>query len=443
MTFLGRKPAFILVLAVLFTTLFSFFNLNSQCIIALLAYRLLFADGPKKTLRTAFTNPYFLVYFIFCVIETAGFIYTHDFVAQNKIVSKDATLTAIAFIFCAGDFATPAEYKRLITFYSLFVFLSSFYCLIVAFRLYHAHGDPSVFFYHPLTAPISQNAVFYSVYVLFGLQFLLSREGSPDLPFLPAYARKGLRVFLVVFFLLMIVLLTSKEVLIIAMLMLITFLFRHSWKNRKTLGFVGLGLGCVIVVLAATQNPVRQRFSKMIDGEGGELTIPKNLNPATNFNALQLRLLEWRFAGEILREHKAWLFGVSPGDSQDLLDQKYVDNNMWVGDPRQGPNRHIRGFLGYNFHNQYIEEMVHSGILGLASLLAIFWMLWKMVWQKKTREAFFTVATLMVFFIPQAPLTLQHGIFLFCFFPLLMLYSPSNPLSAAGVNEQKYPKTVL
>jgi len=441
MTFLGRKPAFILLLAVLFTTLFSFFNLNSECILALLAYRL-WIDGPKKNLRTAFTNPYFLVYFIFCVIETAGLLYTHDLAAGNKIVSKDATLTAIAFIICAGPFATPGEYKRLITWYSLLVFLSSFYCLLVAFRLYHEQGNASVFFYHPLTAPISQNAVFYSVYVLFALQFLLSREGSPDLPFLSVGARKGLRIFLVFFFVGMILLLTSKEVLVIALLMLITFLFRRSWKNPRTLGLVGLGVMGLVILLAATNNPVRQRFSKMIDGEGGELTIPKNINPATNFSALQLRLLEWRFAGEILREHNAWLFGVSPGDSQDLLDQKYVDNHMWVGDPRQGPNRHIRGFLGYNFHNQYIEELVHSGIIGLASMLAIFWMLWKIVWCKKTKEAFFTVATIMVFFIPQAPLTLQHGVFLFCFFPLLLLYSPPKP-GIAGCDEQWLPKTVL
>jgi len=34
--------------------------------------------------------------------------------------------------------------------------------------------------------------------------------------------------------------------------------------------------------------------------------------------------------------------------------------------------------------------------------------------------------TLVAFFIPQSPLTMQHGVFLFCFFPLLLLYSPKG-----------------
>jgi O-antigen ligase len=434
MTFLGRKPIFVLTAAVLFTTIFSFFNLNSQCILLLLACRL-FIDGPKKTLTTAFSNKYFLVYFIYCLIGVIGLLYTHDLIAANKIVSKEATLTAIAFAICAGPFATPEEYKRLITVYNLLILLASFYCLIIAFRLYLAHGDASVFFYHPLTAPISQNAVFYSVFVLFGLQFLLSREGSPDLPFLPPAARKGLRLFMVLFFLLMILLLNSKLVLVIALLMLVTFLFRRSWRNRLAFVLCGLGVAALVIILAVTNNPVRQRFAKMTEGD--EVAIPKELNYATNFNALQLRLLEWKFAGQILREHPhSWLFGVSPGDSQDLLDQKYVDNNMWIGDPRQGPNRHIRGFLGYNFHDQFIETMVRSGIIGLASLLAIFWMLWTIVWLKKTKEAFFTVVTITVFFLPQSPLTMQHGVFLFCFFPLLLLYSPKHPGTAQEIGEK-------
>jgi O-antigen ligase len=423
MTLLGRKPVFIVASAVLFTTLFSFFNLNSYCILLLLVCRL-WIDGPKKALKTAFTNAYFLAYLVFCLIETAGLLHTHDLTAGQNVVAKDATLAAVAFVMCAGPFASPREYKRLITVYNLLVFLSSFYCLVIAFRSYHLHGDASVFFYHPLTAPISQNAVFYSVYVLFALQFLLSREGSLASAHLPAWLTKWFRIFLIVFFLLMIVLLNSKLVLVIALLMLITFFFRHSWKNKRTLLLSGTAVLCLVIALAATNNPVRVRFSQMVEGD--EIAIPKDLKAGTNFNALQLRLLEWRFAVEILRGHHAWVFGVSPGDSQDLLDQKYIDNRMYIGNPADGPHRKIRGFIGYNFHNQFIETLVRSGVIGLISLLVIFGLLIGIAWQWKTKEAFFTIATIIVFFIPQSPLTMQHGVFLFCFFPLLLLNSPKR-----------------
>jgi O-antigen ligase len=174
-----------------------------------------------------------------------------------------------------------------------------------------------------------------------------------------------------------------------------------------------------------TDNPVRRRFEVMARGE--IKPPPRNeINIITPFNALQLRLLELQFAAEILNEHHAWLFGVSPGDSQDLLDQKYVDSHMYIGDPADGPHRKVRGYIGYNFHNQYCQTLVHSGVIGLASLLAILVLLVGIALKWKTKEARFTVLTLIIFFIPEAPLTMQHGIFLFVFFPLLLLYSPSR-----------------
>jgi O-antigen ligase len=427
MTLLAKKPVFVLVVAVLFTTIFSFFRLNSYCLILLLACRL-FADGPWTALKTAFNNKYFLAYFAFCLIETAGLLHTHNPETGANAVAKDATLTVIAFTFCAGPFASESEYRRLITIYSLLVFSASFYCLAMAFRLYLLQKDPSVFFYHPLTVPISQNAVFYSVYVLFALQFLLFSKGALQINFLSAKTRKWCRVFLILFFLLMIALLSSKLILVIALLTLISFFFHYSWKNKRALvlsGSVGL---CLVIGLTVTDNPIRRRFTKMVEGDA--ITFQGDLNPGTNFNALQLRVLEWRFAIDILHQRHAWLFGVSPGDSQDLLDGKYIAANMYIGNPADGPHRKIRGFIGYNFHNQFIETLVRSGIIGLVSLLVIFFLLAGVAWQWKTKEAFFTVMTLVAFFIPQSPLTMQHGVFLFCFFPLLLLYSPKSSTAA-------------
>jgi len=426
MTFLARRPVYLLMVAVLFTTIFSWFRINTWCIIPLLACRL-WMDGPKNTLRTAFTNKLFLAYFIYCVIGAAGLVYTHNPTAGANLVAKDATLTAMAFIFFAGPFADAREYRKLITAYSLIVFAASVYCLAVALAHYLHSRDRGIFFYHDLTAPIGQNAVFYSVYVLFAMQFLLSPEGNPELTFLSAGAKKWYRIFLTAFFLVMIVLLSSKLILVLALLMLVNFFIKnlYSARNRRWLVLAALAAAGLVVVLVASDNPVRRRFEVMARGE--IKPPPRNeINIITPFNALQLRLLEWEFAVEILNEHHAWIFGVSPGDSQDLLDQKYVDNHMYIGDPAEGPHRKARGYIGYNFHNQYIQTLVHSGVIGLASLLAIVVLLIGIALKWKTKEARFTVLTLLIFFIPEAPLTMQHGIFLFVFFPLLLLCSPSR-----------------
>jgi len=173
---------------------------------------------------------------------------------------------------------------------------------------------------------------------------------------------------------------------------------------------------------------VRQRYLELAQGNV-KLFEQKKFDPGIYFNALQARLLQYRFALEILRERRAWVFGVSPGDSQDLLDQKYIDADMYIGDPNQGPHRKVRGFIGYNFHNQYVETLVRDGIPGLVVLLTIFGLLFtQLVLRWRTRQASFTVLTLLLFFIPEAPLTMQHGIFLFCFFPLVLFSSRSAGL---------------
>jgi O-antigen ligase len=288
-----------------------------------------------------------------------------------------------------------------------------------------------------LTRPISQNAVFFSVYVVFGILFLLAPYGQPVIGGVSPRARNFLRVFLLLFFLGVMVLLNSKLLLLVALVLLIhALLRRYSFRRHK-----GIVTGAGIVVVAAvilvsvTNNPVSLRFRDM----KGDLTMVNQpaFNPNVYFNPLQLRLLEWRFASEILQEHKAWLIGVSPGDYQDLLDQKYTQMHMYIGDTAQGPHRHIRGFIGYNSHNQYLETFMRSGVLGLACLLAIFAAFFAAARRCGMREPWFVVLILAVFFVPEAPLTMQHGVFLFAFFPFLALAFPHDAAAPAPLSAQR------
>jgi O-antigen ligase len=425
--FLQNRFNFLAIVAVLVTTVFGWFNQNSWSIFLVLACRL-FYGNPVTNIKTAFSNRLFLAFFVFYLIGAAGYLHTHDMVTQGKVVSKEATLVALAFVFCAGEFAGERSYKQLITAYSLTLLAASLYCLVIALRHYRTSKDPFDLFYHILTAPISFNAVFFSVYVLFGIVFLLSSWGEPVIGFLPKGARKVLRYVLLAFFLGMLVLLSSRLIMILTPLILINIIARRFSNRRKKLAlFVAGALILVAIgVLGSSKNFVSWRFGEIKEGQISVLK-QKQFDPNTHFNSWDLRLLQWRFAGEILNERHAWIVGVSPGDSQDLLDQKYVDANMYIGDPKDGPERHIRGFLGFNFHDQYIETMVRSGLVGLASLVAIFVLLFADARRSGVREAWFVVLVIAIFFVFEAPLTLQQGVFLFCFFPLLTANTPKKP----------------
>ena len=427
--FLQNKLYFLVMVAVLCTTVIGWFNLNSWFIIALLACRL-FDGKPLDNIKTAFANPVFVAYFLFVLSGAAGFLYTHNVRREGQIVSKEATLVAIAFVMCSGRFADRRTYRQLITAYSLLLLVTSLYCLGHALRHYLASRDASVFFYHPLSEPLSQNAVFYSVYILFGIVFLLSPDGEPAIGSFSARTRRAMRIALILFFLGMMILLSSRLMLVIMVLILVNIFFRrYSYRQNKRLLIAAAAILIFAVgLLSVVDNPIRERFRETADGN---LTLIRqdSFKSYMHFSSTELRMLQWRFGLEILNARPAWVFGVSPGDSQDQLDEKYTVTNMYIGNRADGPDRHFRGFLGFNFHNQYLETLVRSGLVGLTLLLTIFVVLLTRARKHGIKEGWFIVLTLAVFFIPEAPLTMQQGVFLFCFFPLLSLSRPMEAMT--------------
>ena len=115
----------------------------------------------------------------------------------------------------------------------------------------------------------------------------------------------------------------------------------------------------------------------------------------------------WRAAFQILREHHAWALGVTGGDSQSRLDQKYMDASL------------NEGYFGYNFHNEYIEVLVHSGLIGWALFMLAIAGLIAMTRITGTLPAVFTTGMILLLCSTESALEMQHGLFLCCFFPLL------------------------
>lgn len=419
---LRNKFYFFVTIAVLVTTFCGWFRINTWCIVLLALCRLREGD-PLATVRKTFSNKLFLSYLAIFLLDLVSQFFTPDLSEGWKIVSREATLVAIPFILCGGVFADEETYKKLMAVYCMTLALASLACLIRATQHYLASGDIDTFFYHPLVEPLSQNAVFYSVFILFGLFFLLSYDLRPVYPLLPRRVVRLLQFFLVLVFIVMIILLASKLFLVIMLLLLAWFLLRkyHFTGNRVLLVSVGAALTLLITILLSTNNPIKARYKDILEANVSMIS-KEHFAPGDSFNGIQIRLLQWRFAYDILKEHRAWVWGTTPGYSQHLLNQKYVDANMYLGTP----GKKGRGFWDYNFHDQYIETLVRTGVIGLILLLVNFGLQIGIVRRWKTSQAFFTVLTLILFFIPQSPLTMQTGVFLFSFFPLMLTYSPKG-----------------
>jgi O-antigen ligase len=411
--FLRKKFHYYLTLAVIATTLFSWFNLNSYLILLLLICRLV--DGsPKATLRAAGTNVYFWAYSIIFLIELAGLLYTHDFYAAWKHMESKATLIAIPFILLGGPFTSSTGYRKLMAAFCLLLAGTCLYCLGMAAAEYRWQRDAGVFFYHQLTSPIGVNAVFFSGYVLAAILFLLFSTVSPVSLLSrarpsPAVVR-GMRITLILFFTGMMLLLSSRLLLALLAFAFIAYAIGgRRPKMKLTASFslillVALALGA----LAFTDNPFSRRYRELSPGQLTTSIQEEALHDA-RVNGVSLRLFMWRTGFSILNEQHAWIIGVSGGDSQTRLDERYMAAGL------------SQGYLHYNFHNEYIEVLVHSGLIGALLFMGSMIALILLARSTGTIPAIFTTALILLLCNTESAFEMQHGLFLCCFFPLLYL----------------------
>jgi hypothetical protein len=403
--FLRKNFHYFLVLAVIATTLFSWLNLNSYLIILLLICRLI--DGsPRTTVKTAFSNIFFWTFAVIFLIELAGLFYTHDFYNAWKHIERKATLVAIPFIFLAGPFTDYNGYRKLLTAYSIMVAIVCLYCLSSAAVEYHWQHDPEVFFYHALTSAAGVNAVFFSGYVLVAILFLLFSATD-----------RRMRIALVPFFTTMMILLSSRLMLLLLGIVFIAWLpgYRLTGIRRMTSLPLAFAAALVLATLAFTSNPLSRRYEELKPGRVSTRIEPQP-ESVSRANGISLRLFEWQAAGEILHEQDAWAFGVTGGDSQNRLDQKYMDAGL------------SEGYFGYNFHNEFVEVLVHSGLAGLAIFMGAIIGLTAMTRITATPPAVFTTALILLLCATESVLEMQHGLFVSCFFPLLHYCGRSRPV---------------
>jgi len=386
-SFLAKGLHVYLVLAVVATTLLQWFLVNSLLILLLTGCRLWDGRAPLAALRKAFSDPLFLAFFAIFLLDVSGFLHTHDPQLVWMHVQRKATLIAIPFVVSAGPFADGAGFRKLLWSYCWLLAGLSCWCLVVAMIRYVHAGDTQVFFYHSLTTTLGINSVYYSAYILMAVVFLLSGAAPPG---------RG-RVVLTGFFTVMMILLASKLLLVVLVVIFAAYLWRYRLEmpRSRVLGLVLLvvmGTG----MLAFTNNPVVGRYKAI---------LPEEQSAPAIFNGVSLRLFIWRSAAGILDRGHAWLTGVSAGDSQDRLNQCYLDAGMSVG------------YLDYNFHNEYIEVLVDDGIVGLVVFLAALTLLVRQ--GLRTMEGALVILVIALLAGTESILEMQQSLFLACFFPML------------------------
>jgi O-antigen ligase len=341
------------------------------------------------------------------------------FTAPNIIMGWKKTEIKLGFfvlpmVFCSIGFVDTRLRQNAFTVFNFCTTIALIYCIFVVTRQYAYSQNIELFFYHDLVSPIRHHAIFFSVFVFLNLVFLIYEA---------RYERKWLKILWIMFYLISIILLSSKMVLLVFFVFLIYLMIKGYKKKQRQKPIVILSVlfSILVVMFFLINSPVKNRFGDMFRTNMSILKKEK-YNPGDSFSGLQFRLLLWRFTYEILNEKKAWLLGVSPSNAQASLREKYFAMDLYAGDKQKGTH----GYFDYNCHNQFLQELLQSGVIGLS--VFVFWCITivQLCIRKKDILLNALVFIMLCFFCTDSVFERQYGMILGTIFPLLLLYSNSN-----------------
>ena len=125
---------------------------------------------------------------------------------------------------------------------------------------------------------------------------------------------------------------------------------------------------------------------------------------------------------EIIRDKHAWLIGVGSPGAQATLEEKYLNMGLYAG----GRNADDHGYLKYNCHNQFLQTVLQSGIIGLLFFLGWCGMLLKKTLSGKEPVLSWSLIIIICFFFIESVCERQYGVILCTLIPLMYSYTSEN-----------------
>jgi O-antigen ligase len=377
---------------------------------ALLIWRL----EKGKWWNPALFNLFVIGLFLYFAMQAIALLYTRNLRQGFSIFQTNLGMVVLPVGVLYSGLVNRRSFRQWMKIYTYILLAASGLALGYAAVSFLQKRDVSVFFYHQLLHLYSGHAIQFSVIVFVGILFLIEEYSSPSV-----FKNKGWIIGLIIYFSFFLVLLSSKLVIIFYFLYILYLVaFTEIFIRWRIYRFAGLfALLALMAGIFLIASPFSRRIKEEVNARVS-LIREQRYNPGDYFTGVQFRLLSWRFVYEILNEKHAWLLGVSPGDSQGVLAEKYRKENMFVG----GMPENKRGYLDYHSHNQFLQAVLETGIFGLMFFLIACAGLIRMAWKSADRSCWALALLLLCNCFTDAPLKTQYGIILFVFFPLLLYY---------------------
>ncbi len=302
------------------------------------------------------------------------------------------------------DFIAKKQWAFLLHTFILISALSALFSLLHAAYQYFENNDSLAFFYARLSFLIHPS--YYALYLNFALAAIICRLLVSE-----KRLSKALSIifwFLIPFFILFIILLESKAGLLgLFSVLSLAVLYLAFYKSKKRIGLLLAILSLMTVGLTFTLLPQTiNRVNAVVE------TMDKE-EDASRHSATAARIYLWKAALHSFYEKP--ILGHGTGDvEEELMEQYEIQNN----------HRAIE--MNYNSHNQYLQTMVATGILGLLSLLALLVFPLLFSFRKKILLYFLLAFLMAINLLVESMFERQAGVMFYAFFNGLLFFHFKN-----------------
>jgi O-antigen ligase len=358
-----------------------------------------------------FFNPFITGLYLYFTIQAIALFYTRNLSYGLEISQTNLGMIVLPVGVFYSGLVNHESFGRWMKGYIYILLTATVIALGHAVILFLKNHNASVFFYHALVGLYSKHAIQFSVIVFIGILFLIDEYSKPQF-----FRNRTWIIWGIIYFSAFLFLLSSKLVFIIYFLYIFYLIVLTGEIVRKrSYRVTGLIIMfALITAISVSNTPFKKRMKEEWDARISMIQQQK-FSPADYFTGVQFRMVSWRFVYEILNEKHAWIRGVSPGDAQDALNEKYARENMFIG----GAAENRTGYLGYHSHNQFLQAVLETGMFGLVSFILACIGLVILAIKSRERSLYIFELLLLCNCFTDAPLKTQYGIILLVFFPLL------------------------
>lgn len=203
---------------------------------------------------------------------------------------------------------------------------------------------------------------------------------------------------------LFLILLSSRMAIFLGIVILPLFLFKKlkEKKNQKRTIIYGGVLMFFLIIIGFSNNFVRDKIM---------YTYYDLLNITTKekpFFGISFRQQVWSSVLDVI--YQSPFFGYGVGDIQEILNTSYKKKEI----------------IGLNAHNQYLQFILHHGIILFFTLTLFIFKIIKQCVANKNSVLLFSWTTLLFFCLTESILNRQWGVILFAFIVNYSIYNNNN-----------------